>query len=129
MVITPEGTLVNCVTNSAVFPAHDGYIGIQANHMPMFCRLGLGFMRVTPIDSSGNPQQNITMLLDGGFALVSSNVVKIIAKQTVSPAHMKREKIELIIEKIRKNLASGLCPSDRRQHNITKVSLLERLLA
>ena len=108
VVIAPQGTLVNCAAISVVFPAHDGYVGIQAHHMPMFCRMGLGLMRVTPVDSSGSPQTETTMLIDGGFALVSSNIVTIIAKQAVSPAHTKREKIEQMIEKIRKNLAAGM---------------------
>jgi F0F1-type ATP synthase epsilon subunit len=68
------------------------------------------------------------MLVDGGFALVSSNVLTIIADQVVSPTHSKREKIEQHIEKIRKDLAAGVYELDLRQHNKIKASLLEKLL-
>jgi F0F1-type ATP synthase epsilon subunit len=129
VVITPQGTVVSCTTTSAVLPVHDGYVGIWAHHMPMFCELGLGLMRIMPVDSSGAQQAELTMLVDEGFAMVSSNIATVIAKQVISPAHTKREKIEQTLETIRKNLAAGIEQLDRRLHEKQKAALLEKLLA
>jgi F0F1-type ATP synthase epsilon subunit len=93
VVITPQGTIVNCSAISALMPAHDGYVGILAHHMPMFCKLGLGLMRITSAESTSVEQIETTILLDGGFAMVSSNVLTVIASVAVSPAHTKNEKI------------------------------------
>ncbi len=129
VVISPRGTLVNCSAASLVFPAHDGYVGVLRNHTPMFCRLGLGLMRVVPAPTSDVPlPTTITFLIDDGFALVSSNLVTVIAVQAVSPASVKSEKIRQMAQKIRKSLADGLCPADQRQHETNKASLLEALL-
>ncbi|MGA2172102.1 MAG: F0F1 ATP synthase subunit epsilon [Sedimentisphaerales bacterium] len=128
VVITPQGTLVNCAAVSVVFPAHDGYVGIQAHHMPMFCQMGMGLMQITPADLAGSPQAETTILIDGGFALIGSNIVTIIANQAVSPAHTKREKIEQAIDKIRKDLAAGVQGADQRQHDTKKAALLEKLI-
>jgi len=130
VVISPRGTLVNCSAASLVFPAHDGYVGVLRDHTPMFCRLGLGLMRIAPAPTSDVPSPtNITLLIDDGFALISSNLVTIIAGQAISRPHVRDEKIRQMAEKIRKGLADGLCPADQRQHETNKASLLETLLA
>jgi F0F1-type ATP synthase epsilon subunit len=124
VVITPQGTLVNCNAASALVPAHDGYVGILAHHMPFFCKLGLGIMQISSDGSAAPP----TLLIDGGFAMVSSNVLTVIASQAVSPTHTKNEKIRQDIDTLRKSSADNAAPADRRIHDKLKAAFLEKLL-
>jgi F-type H+-transporting ATPase subunit epsilon len=128
LVITPQGTLLNCSAISTQLPAHDGYVGILAHHMPMFCKLDLGLMRIISAESTAVEQIETTILIDGGFAMVSSNVLTVIASVAVSPTHTKEEKIRQEIEKLRKPAGESPAPIDRRLHDKQKIALLEKLL-
>ena len=128
VVITPQGTIVNCSAISALMPAHDGYVGILAYHMPFFCKLGLGLMRITSAESTSVEQIETTILLDGGFAMVSSNVLTVIASAAVSPAHTKNEKIRQDIDALRKSAADNAAQPECRLHDRHKALLLEKLL-
>ncbi|MGA2091866.1 MAG: F0F1 ATP synthase subunit epsilon [Sedimentisphaerales bacterium] len=128
VVITPQGTIANCSASSALLPAHDGYVGILAHHMPMFCKLGLGIMRISPDGSTPAAQPDTILLIDGGFVMVSSNVLTVIASQAISSVHTKREKIEQDIVTLRKTAAENVAPADRRLHDRQKAALLEKLI-
>lgn len=128
VVITPQGTLVNCSTSSAVFPAHDGYVGILAHHMPLFCKLGLGIMQISSDGSPAAPGPATTLLIDGGFAMVNSNILTITASNAVSPAHTKPEKIRQDIDALRKSASDSASPADRRIHDRQKAAFLEKLI-
>jgi F-type H+-transporting ATPase subunit epsilon len=128
VVVTPQGTIVNCSAISALLPAHDGYVGILANHMPFFCKLGLGLMQISSDGSIPASQHDTVLLLDGGFAMVSSNVLTVIASVAVSPAHTKNEKIRQDIETLRKSAAENVSLPERRLHDSQKAALLEKLL-
>jgi F0F1-type ATP synthase epsilon subunit len=128
VVITPQGTLVNCNAISALMPAHDGYVGILAHHMPFFCKLGLGLMRIISAESTSVEKIETTILLDGGFAMVSSNVLTVIASVAVSPAHTKNEKIRQDIAALRKTASQDTTPAERRLHDRQKAALLEKLI-
>jgi F-type H+-transporting ATPase subunit epsilon len=128
VVITPQGTLVNYSAISVIMPAHDGYVGILANHMPFFCNLGLGLMRIISAESTSVEKIETTILLDGGFAMVSSNVLTVIASVAVSPAHTKNEKIKQEIETLRKTAAENVSLHERRLHDRQKAALLEKLI-
>ena len=129
IVIAPLGRLIDCKTTSVIFPAHDGQVGIQYNHMPMFCKLGLGIMEVkqgTPDQQP--PTESIFLLIDGGFAMVGLNLVRLVVYDAVSPKNTKVEKIEHIIEDIKKKTASGTLTMQQCQHNTRKISLLTQLI-
>jgi F-type H+-transporting ATPase subunit epsilon len=128
VVITPQGTIVNCSAISALMPAHDGYVGILAHHMPFFCKLGLGLMRISSDGSIPAAHPDIVLLLDGGFAMVGSNVLTVIAPVAVSPAHTKNEKIKQDIDALRKSADDNAAPPERRLHDRQKALLLEKLL-
>ena len=126
--IGPSGKLLDCKTTSVVFPAHDGQVGVWYNHMPMFCKLGLGIVRVARTASETEPVssgEDILLLVDGGFVVVCSNLLKVISYDVVSPAMLKPEGIEQIIAGIKKNLSS--VPPDQHQHLSKKLALLQHL--
>jgi F0F1-type ATP synthase epsilon subunit len=129
IVIAPPGRLVDCKTTSVTFPAHDGQVGVWCNHMPMFCKLGLGIMEVkqgTPDQEP--PAESIFLLIDGGFAMVGLNVVRLVVYDAVSLKDTSVEKIEHIIEDIKKKTASGTLTIRQRQHNTRKISFLTELI-
>jgi F0F1-type ATP synthase epsilon subunit len=128
VVITPQGTLVNCIAISALMPAHDGYVGILAHHMPFFCKLGLGLMRVSSDGSIPAAHPDIVLLLDGGFAMVSSNVLTVIAPVAISTAHTKLEKIRQDIVALTKSADENADFPELRLHDRQKSALLEKLL-
>jgi F-type H+-transporting ATPase subunit epsilon len=122
VVISPSGRLLDCQVTSVIFPAHDGQVGILYNHMPMFCKLGLGIMEVKT-----QQEDNLRLLIDGGFALIGSNLLRIIASVAISGRALEKEKIEQILEKSAKKLAGGTFTPEQRRHELQKNALLARL--
>ena len=131
VVIGPSGKLLDCKTTSVVFPAHDGQVGVWYNHMPMFCKLGLGIVRVARTGSQTEPAgggEDVLLLVDGGFVVVCSNLLKVISYDVVSPAVLKPEGIEQIIASIKIRLRrTGLADPDQHQHLSKKLALLKHL--
>jgi F-type H+-transporting ATPase subunit epsilon len=128
VVIVPRGKLLDRETASVVFPAHDGQVGVWRNHMPMLCKLGLGIMTVEdiPFDSELLPKHSF-LLIDGGFAQVSNNLLTIIAQDAVYLHGVEVEKVEKMLEKAKSKLAHGVYTSQQRNHEIQKLSLLTKL--
>lgn len=126
-VIAPAGRLLDCKAASVVFPAHDGQVGILYNHMPMFCELGLGIMEVKTGPSENHQEDKIRLLIDGGFVLISSNLLTVIASDAICGRDLEGEKIEQILEKSRKKLAGGVLTPEQRQHEVKKNALLASL--
>ena len=136
VVIAPAGRLLDCKAASVVFPAHDGQVGVLYNHMPMFCELGLGIMEVACVQpdkiaqgdlSAGRSADKTRLLIDGGFALISSNLITIIASDAIYGRDLEKEKIEQMLEKSRKKLAGGALTPELRQHEVRKNVLLASL--
>jgi len=96
--------------------------------MPMFCELGLGIMEVKYIPLNENVQEDKThLLIDGGFALISSNLLTIIASDAICGRDLERERIEQMLEKSRRKLASGTFVPQQREHELKRNALLVRL--
>jgi F0F1-type ATP synthase epsilon subunit len=131
VVIAPAGRLLDCQAASVIFPAHDGQVGILYNHMPMFCRLGLGIMEVKSDQADQSRPvfdgDKIRVLIDGGFALVSSNLLTIIASDAVCSRGLEKEKVQQVLEKSRKKLAGGALTGEQRRYEMKKNTLLESL--
>ena len=128
--IGPPGKLLDCKTTSVVFPAHDGQVGVWYNHMPMFCKLGLGIVRVARTPSETEPAGGAedVLLVDGGFVVVCSNLLKVISYDVVSPAVLKPEGIEQIITGIKIRLRrTGPADPQQHQHLSKKLALLQHL--
>ncbi len=132
VVVSPAGRLLDCRTAAVTFIAHDGSVGILYNHMPMLCKLGLGIMKIAaepPAQQAGENNHKKLALIDGGFALISSNLVKIIASDAVCGWDTNREKIERLLEKSQKKLSQTVYTPRQRLHETRKNALLEKLLA
>ncbi len=136
--IDPTGKLLDCETTSVVLPAHDGQRGILYDHMPMLCQLGLGVMKVAvvsagehegaaPADGSTAGPTDVTFFIDGGFALVASNSVMVVAREALALREVKREKIQSLIEKTGKNLEAPTLTVSQRDHESERLRALQKL--
>ena len=136
--IDPTGKLLDCETSSVVLPAHDGQRGILYDHMPMLCQLGLGVMKVT-IAAAGEHEgtaparegtagpTEATFFIDGGFALVASNSVMVVAREALALRDIKPEKIQSLIEKTGQNLEAPTLPVSQRAHESERLRALQKL--
>jgi len=125
------GKLLDCRTSSVVFPAHDGQVGILHDHMPMLSQLGLGIMRVAQPSagsseaSAGGPEMQF--FVDGGFALVAENSVTIIAYDALSLQDVKAEKIQSMLDRATRHLASPALSDAQRLHENERLRALRRI--
>ncbi|MCX5632588.1 MAG: F0F1 ATP synthase subunit epsilon [Phycisphaerae bacterium] len=129
VIISPAGKLLDCSAICATFIAHDGSVGVMSNHMPMLCELGLGIMAIEPAQTETKTDRKKFALIDGGFALIHSNMVNIIAADAVISWDTKKEKIEYLIERSKKKLKGVSEVSEQYSHQVEKNALLEKLLS
>ncbi|MGA2916234.1 MAG: F0F1 ATP synthase subunit epsilon [Sedimentisphaerales bacterium] len=130
VIVSPAGRLLDCQSIEVTFIAHDGSRGILYNHMPMLCELGLGIMEIklpgAELEENNNGNTKLA-LIDGGFALVSSNMINIIATEAVCQGQT-REKIEHLLERGQKRLSKLPSSSLQYQHETRKNTLLKKIL-
>jgi len=133
VIVSPAGKQLDCMASSVVFTARDGSMGVLHNHTPMLCELGTGFMEITAEPENGNANGNGSghkkALIAGGFALVSSNLVNIIADDAVCVWNTSREKIELLLEKSKKIIDTAGLTSHQKWLENKKMTLLKEMLA
>jgi len=127
-VITPAGTGLDCDASSVEVPAHDGQLGIWANHSPLFCQLGLGLMKVTeiPHGDAGQTPHYHEVIIDGGFALVASNSLTVLAYEAIMPTHTVEDKIDALMDRLQRQLGRA-GKDEQQQHDRKKIALVERL--
>jgi F0F1-type ATP synthase epsilon subunit len=98
------------------------------NHTPMLCELGVGFMEITSEPENGNKTGHRRALIDKGFALISKNLVNIIADDAVCTWNTSREKIELLLEKSKKTIETAGLTSHQKWQENRKITLLQEML-
>ncbi len=100
-VVTPERAVLECDATSAIFPAHDGEIGILPQRAPLLCRLGTGVLRVK---TEGEDRE---FYIDGGFGQMVDNKLTLLTEQA-------RGKDEIDLDAARQALkdAQGLSTED-----------------
>ena len=74
-VVTPERAVLETDASSAVFPAHDGEIGILPRRSALLCRLGIGVLRVE------TGEETHRFFIDGGFAQMVDNRLTLLTEQ------------------------------------------------
>ncbi len=122
-VITPTGRVVDCDATDVQIPAHDGQLGIQLNRLPVFCRLGLGFMTVRGVSPDN---QEHRLVIDGGFSLLARNALTVIAYDAVSKADTESSAFEALMTQLERGVeeAKG---NDGRLHAQSKLGFVKRL--
>jgi F-type H+-transporting ATPase subunit epsilon len=74
-VISPDSAVFDGEADSVIAPAHDGQVGILANHAPMMTLLGTGLLQVRQADVTHR------FTVSGGFLQVVDNVVRVVAER------------------------------------------------
>jgi F-type H+-transporting ATPase subunit epsilon len=129
VVIAPSGKLLDCASDSVIIPAHDGQRGILRNHMPMFCALGLGIMEIKNVSSELNAlQKPLFLMVNGGFALFASNLLKVVAYDAVSIDGLSGEQIEHIRQKEQKRLTHKGISKAEYNKELARSKVLESLI-
>ena len=128
VVIAPTGKLLDCRSASVVFPAHDGQVGVLADHMPMFCKLGLGIMEVKAVGEGPQVAGPRLLLMDGGFAVVCANLLKVVSYDVVATGETKPEAIEHVRTALNKKLHVSTLSASECLHITRKLSLLDHLV-
>jgi F-type H+-transporting ATPase subunit epsilon len=129
VVVAPHGKLVDVAARSVVFPAHDGQRGVMADHSPMFCKLGLGIMEVETTDEATGLVEKQRVLVDGGFAVICANQLKVVSYDVIHPRKSDPDMIESLQRRLRKDLDHDTLDPDSRRVTQQKLGLIERLLA
>jgi F-type H+-transporting ATPase subunit epsilon len=99
-VVTPEGSVLDADVQSAVFPAHDGEVGVLPNRAPLLSRLGIGVLKVT---NGGDVQR---YYVEGGFAQVIHNKLTLLTEYAVPLEELKPQTAEESAE-LARAMASG----------------------
>lgn len=118
---------MDCQTTSVVFPAYDGQVGVWYNHMPMFCKLGLGIMEVKRVRDDQHTE-DVFILVDGGFSMVCANLLKVVSYDVIFPRELKPEGIEQLTADLKKEIPSAALDQQQRQHRAKKLALLTHVL-
>lgn len=75
-IVTPESATLDLSAEEIVVPAHDGQLGILANHAPLIAKLSDGEMKVV---SGGKTE---LYHIKGGFLEIRNNAVSIITTES-----------------------------------------------
>jgi F-type H+-transporting ATPase subunit epsilon len=97
VVVTPEQTMLDTLTNFVALPLYDGELGVAPGHAPMIGRLGYGELRI------GHVPGDQQLYVDGGFVQVADNVVSVLTNRAI-PAN--RLDAGAIADQIRQTLAA-----------------------
>ena len=129
VVIAPQGKVVDCPASSVVFPCHDGFVGVMPGHLPIFCRLGMDIMKIKRFGSQHFEKDYIYLLINRGFLLMGTGLLTVTTSEAFSFEGLGAEKIEGILEKERRRLATGTFTMHQHWVENRKLTLLTRLTA
>ena len=128
VVISPRARILDCRSASIVLPAHDGLLGIWYNHMPMLCELGMGIMEVRGIASEDKPLPSDSFLIvDGGFAMINSNIVTVVVDDALTIQDIQAEKHEKILKEVLAKPVGDGYSLEQKQHDIERNAFIEKL--
>ncbi len=92
-VLTPEGRVFSGKISQAVFPAHDGLMGVLVGHAPMVCELGYGVLRVWT-----DSRQQEGLFIEGGIAQVVPDRLVILTQSAVGLDRVTRAEAMKLLE-------------------------------
>ena len=115
LVVTPEEQVLDTTATSIVIPAHDGQIGILANHAPLLCELGTGVLRV---DAIGDGWREF--FVDGGFAQVLRNEVVVLTERAAAGEDLAKADAQRALHEAEQMPTTGPNASEARQRAICR---------
>jgi ATP synthase F1 epsilon subunit len=103
VLMTPQGTLIDCRTGSLMFPAHDGMQGVLRNHAPLLCKIGLGILQVRDI----HDREDAFFLVNSGFARISENNITVLSHDVTTFEGLDKEQAEEMLSEAKSHVAGG----------------------
>jgi ATP synthase F1 epsilon subunit len=103
VLMTPQGTLIDCRTGSLIFPAHDGMQGVLRNHAPLLCKIGLGILQVRDI----HDREDAFFLVNSGFARISENNITVLSHDVTTFEGLDKEQAEEMLSEAKSHVAGG----------------------
>jgi F-type H+-transporting ATPase subunit epsilon len=88
VIVTPERTVLDEMTEFVVLPLYDGELGVLPGRAPMTGRLGYGELRAT---HSGKVER---FFVEGGFAQVHADVISVLTPKAVPVKDIDVEALE-----------------------------------
>jgi F0F1-type ATP synthase epsilon subunit len=85
-------------------------------------------MKVTEIspENAGQSPHHHELVVDGGFALMASNSLTVLAYEAITPNHTAEDKIADLRERLQRQLGKAQ-KDEQRRHDRQKIALVERL--
>lgn len=91
-VISPEKVIYTGEADYVNLPGSVGYFGVLINHSPLVSELQVGILEI----KAGN--QNYKMVVDGGFAEVKNNEIKVLVTGGDAKENINLEKAEKALQ-------------------------------
>jgi F-type H+-transporting ATPase subunit epsilon len=120
-VITPEQKVLECDATLAVFPAHDGELGVLTHRAPLVCKLGIGTLRV-----EGAGERHV-LFIDGGFAQVVDNRLTLLTEQARRPTDLDASKAEVALIEARAMRITDQASLTKRTNAIARARVQMKL--
>ncbi len=98
-VVAPDRKVVETNVTSVTAPGVEGYLGVQAGHIPMIVALKPGLLEY----KDANSQQHY-VAIDGGFMEISGTQVIVIAEGAAIAGEIDLKQAEAELEEARKAL-------------------------
>ena len=98
-VVAPDRKVVETSVTSVTAPGVEGYLGVQAGHIPMIVALKPGLLEY----KDANTQQHY-VAIDGGFMEISGTQVIVIAEGAAIAGEIDLKQAEAELEEARKAL-------------------------
>lgn len=111
-VVTPEQMVIETDCKLAIFPAHDGLMGILQNHAPLIGRVGHGKLR---LETTNGVKE---YYIDGGFVQIKDNVLTILSDGADLIETLDDKKISADLERARSLPSLTDADHQRRQHDV-----------
>lgn len=114
IVVTPEQTVLETLTDFVALPIYDGELGVAPNHAPMIGRLGHGELRI------GRRPATQRLYVDGGFVQVAENIVSVLTNRALPPARLDAAVIQEQIAALNAAKAAGDEQLNLRDRQLTQ---------
>jgi F-type H+-transporting ATPase subunit epsilon len=105
VVVTPEKSVLDTITDYIGLPLYDGDLGVLPGRLALVARLGSGELHL------GSGPKPIRWFIAGGFVQVRNDIVTLLTTQAIEPAKLEKAKAEAQLEKARNE--PGLSPEER----------------
>ena len=93
VLVTPETTLFDRPVKSIRLPMFDGGAGIYPGRAPLVGRLGVGELRLEPVDGASEQ-----FFIDGGFVQVKGRTVSVLTNSAQSVSDIDRAEAQAELE-------------------------------